>query len=152
LSAVEFPEIAARPFAVVQDAPADESGEEQHLAVVEVPPLADVVEWTPERAAAMVRAFGMGLHMFDPATNLPGGDDLWRATSTEAAEIGEPLSRILARYSPTRKLAGVVDEAEMGVAFVSYAKRNMRTRGRVVLAERDRGVSDFTTDADIVED
>ncbi len=150
MSVVEFPEIQAQPFTVDDEAPAGVVDEAPALAVVEVQ--ADLVEWTPERAAAMVRAFGMAAHMLDPATELAGGEDLWRATSTEAAQIGEPLARILARYSPTRKLAGVVDEAEMGVAFVDYAKRNMRTRGRVVLAAKERSVSDFTIDSDVVED
>lgn len=103
----------------------------------------DVVEWTPERAAALVRGFGLALHTFDPATALDGGEDLWRATSQEATEIGAPLARILARYEPARRLAGVVDEAELGAAFVSYTKRNLRERGRVVMVARDTQTEAF---------
>lgn len=128
---VEFPEVQGSPFrGEVADLP------EGTVDVLE-PAGLDLVEWTPERAASLVRGFGYALHTFDPATELPGGDDLWRATSSEAREIGAPLSRILARYEPARRLAGVVDEAELGAAFVSYAKRNMRDRGRVVLAAKE---------------
>ena len=104
---------------------------------LELAPAADLIEWTPERAAAIVRGLGYTLHTFDPAAHLEGGEELWRATEAEAREIGAPLSRILARYEPARRLAGVVDEAELGAAFVSYAKRNMRERGRVVMAAKE---------------
>jgi hypothetical protein len=137
VSAVEFPEIAGKPFTAAPDA-APDAGDARHLVAVVDAQVDDIVEWTPDRAAAMVRGFGLVLHTLDPATELDGGDDLWRATSIEASEIGEPLSRILKRYAPARRLAPVVDEAELGAAFVSYAKRNLRTRGRVVLAERER--------------
>jgi hypothetical protein len=128
---VEFPEIRASEFEPGTTPVAEPS------PTAEFAPQADLVEWTPDRAAALVRGFGYTLHTVDPAAHLPGGDELWRATEAEAREIGAPLSRILARYEPARRLAGVVDEAELGAAFVSYAKRNMRDRGRVVLAARD---------------
>lgn len=128
-AAVDFPEISGAKFEPGATPEADASP-----TLELAPPPADLIEWTPERAAALVRGFGYTLHTFDPATNLPGGDELWRATDSEAREIGAPLSRILARYEPARRLAGVVDEAELGAAFVSYTKRNMRERGRVVLA------------------
>jgi len=137
VSVVDFPEIEGHPFAAGEpdlDVEADPS-----VALVETTPpaTADLVEWTPERAASLVRAVGFALHTFDPATELDGGAALWRATAEEAEEIATPLSRILARYEPVKKLAGVVDEAELGAAFVSYAKRNMRERGRVVLAAKE---------------
>jgi hypothetical protein len=134
---VAFPEIDGDAFAGVSDEPADLVAE---FEAVPDEPAADLVEWTPERGAAIARGFGLALHTFDPAANLPGGDELWRATEQEAREIGAPLSRILARYSPTRRLAGVVDEAELGVAMVSYAKRNMRERGRVLSSAKDDGL------------
>lgn len=135
---VEFPEIKGRAWAAAGgDDVERHDGDEPHLQVVADEPVGDLIAWTPERAAALMRGFGLALHTLDPATELDGGADLWRATSTEATEIGAPLSRILARYEPARKLAGVVDEAELGAAFVSYAKRNMRDRGRVVLAAKD---------------
>lgn len=132
---VEFPEVASRPFGAAGE------DERQELELVEkattLEDRGDLVEWTPERAAALIRGFGLALHTLDPATELDGGEDLWRATSQEASEIGAPLSRILARYEPARRLAGVVDEAELGAAFVSYTKRNLKQRGRVVMAARD---------------
>lgn len=131
---VDFPEIQAAPF-TGDPGDVDEPGHGLVLTEPQEPPA--LVEWTPERAEALVRGLGYTLHTFDPATSLPGGDDLWRATATEAREIGAPLARILARYEPARRFAGVVDEAELGAAFVSYAKRNMRQRGRVVLAAGD---------------
>lgn len=143
MGAVEFPEIQALPFTE------HEPGTLTRVEYEETPELAgegDLVEWTPERAAGLVRGFGYVLHTVDPAASLPGGDELWRATAAEAEEIGAPLSRILARYAPARRFAGVVDEAELGAAFVGYAKRNMRERGRVVLAAKgddDEGGFDF---------
>lgn len=131
----EFPEIAGRPFRLEASVDVEAGEVEQLPAVVER--AGDLVEWTPDRAASVVRGFGMVLHTLDPVTELDGGADLWRATATEAQEIGEPLSRILARYEPARRLAGVVDEAELGAAFVGYAKRNLKMRGRVVLAARE---------------
>lgn len=128
--AVEFPEIHGSPF---EPGAEPEPGTAETALELEAAP-ADLIEWTPERAAALVRGFGYGLHTFDPASQLPGGDDLWRATESEAREIGAPLARILGRYEPARRMAGVVDELELGAAFVGYAKRNMRQRGSVVLA------------------
>lgn len=141
-----FPEVESRPFAAISaEAEVDVEHEHQEL-VPAVEHAGDLVEWTPERAAALVRGFGLALHTFDPAANLEGGDALWRATAQEAQEIGEPLSRILARYEPARRLAGVVDEAEMGAAFVSYAKRNMRDRGRLVMRAKAEGELGGETD------
>lgn len=145
MSVVEFPEIGGTPFEAAVDVDVELEAPAQ-LSVVDAGDVVDVVEWTPDRAAAMVRGFGLVLHTLDPATELAGGDALWRATSTEASEIGEPLSRILARYAPARKLAGVVDEAELGAAFVTYAKRNMKLRGRLVLESRDDRRDVFAVD------
>lgn len=138
MSVAEFPEIGGTAFAV--DAPGDVDQVDEAPALALVEPVGDLIEWTPERAAAVVRGFGLVLHTLDPATELPGGAELWRATSTEASEIGAPLARILARYEPAKRLAGVVDEAELGAAFVSYAKRNVKLRGRLALeAKQEQG-------------
>src|SRR5207249_1881263 len=55
-------------------------------------------EWTPERAAAVVKAGGYVLHTADGMTNVPGGERLWKATDEDAQAAGEPLARILNRY------------------------------------------------------
>lgn len=139
---VQFPEVVGSEFVPREQAAAtDELDVDVAAAELEVV-RGDVVEWTPERASALVRAVGFGLHTLDPAASLPDGEELWRATEQEAEEIGVPLARILARYEPARKLAGVVDEVELGAAFVSYAKRNMRQRGRLVLAAKAEAEGD----------
>ncbi len=64
------------------------------------------------------------------------------AVATEVAEavqaIGAPLARILNRYAPARRLAGVSDEAELGFAAAAYFRRNLAERGRLATAKRER--------------
>jgi hypothetical protein len=102
------------------------------------PPPAEPIEWTPERAAALVRGGGIVLHKADPLHHEPGGEDLWRATSEDADAIGAPLSRILNRYAPARELAGHADEAELALAVIGYTRDNLALRGRLVAQRRDR--------------
>lgn len=133
MSVLDFPEVSGRPF---EPAPSEEL--ESVASPASLPAqVEELVEWTPQRAAAVVRGLGYGLHALDPAAELPGGEQLWRATAQDAEDIGQPLARILARYAPARRLAGVVDEAELGAAFVGYAKRNMKLRGQLKIAARD---------------
>jgi hypothetical protein len=96
------------------------------------PPPPEPLEWTPERAAALVKGGGLLLHVADPLGHEPGGDELWRATEQDALDIGAPLARILNRYAPARRLAGVADEGELAFATLAYAKRNLVLRGRLV--------------------
>lgn len=96
------------------------------------------IEWTPERAGAIVRAGGFLLHSADPYGSEEGGEELWRATEADCDAIGAPLSRILNRYAPARRLAGVSDEAELAFGMLAYAKRNLSTRGRLVALKRER--------------
>jgi CubicO group peptidase (beta-lactamase class C family) len=104
----------------------------------EPPPPADVFEWTPERAGAVIKAGGFVLHTADSMSHEPGGETLWKATEQDALDAGAPLSRILNRYEPARRLAGVVDEAEFAAAMFSYAKRNLGQRGQLVRQKRQR--------------
>jgi hypothetical protein len=97
----------------------------------------ELIDWTPERAAAVVRALGFGLHMLDPVGHADGGDELWRWTKEDALEAGEPLARIMNRYAPMRRLAGFSDEAELAIVMTGYIRQNMAHRGRVVAAHRD---------------
>lgn len=103
-----------------------------------VPPAAEPIEWTPERAGAIVKAAGFVLHTADPLAQEPGAETLWKATEDDARDAGAPLARILNRYAPARQLAGVSDEAELAFAMLSYAKRNMAMRGQLVTAKRQR--------------
>lgn len=114
---------------------------EEHLA-----PPPDLYEWTPERAAAVLRAGGFLLHVADGLSRVkppehehdPRADcgcdacQLWRLTERDAIDAGAPLARILNRYEPARRLAGVVDEVEFGSAMLAYAKRNLTTRARLL--------------------
>lgn len=131
-----FPEIEGTRF--------DPDGGEEPAALAAVDAPADasdagleLVEWTPDRAAAIVRGLGFVLHSLDGAASLDGGEELWRATEQEAADIGAPLARLLARYEPSRRLAGHVDEAEGAAALWGYTKRNLALRGRLILADSD---------------
>ncbi len=97
----------------------------------------ELLEWTPERAEAIVRGGGFLLHTLDPlatADHGPDGAELWRATEQDARDMSAPLARILNRYAPARRLAGVSDEVELGLGFVAYAKRNLAARGRIAAA------------------
>lgn len=94
-------------------------------------PPPEPLEWTPERAGALVRGFGFVLHSADGLAHEPGGEELWRATMADAEAIGPPLARILNRYAPARRLAGVSDEAELAFGVVPYVKRNLQLRGRL---------------------
>lgn len=102
------------------------------------PPAPELIEWTPERAGAIVRAGGFMLHTADPLSNEPEGETLWRATESDVEAIASPLSRILNRYAPARRLAGVSDEAELAFGMLGYAKRNLADRGRALKAKRER--------------
>lgn len=108
-----------------------EAGEELDVAPT-------VVEWTPERAAAVMRGVGFMLHHADPIGAEPGGDELWRMTEADALAAGAPLSRILNRYDPARRLAGQADEAELAFAMLGYAKSQLSLRGRLVAEKRAR--------------
>lgn len=108
------------------------------------------LEWTPERAGALVRAGGFLLHTADGLTREPEGSDLWRATEADVDAIAPPLSRILNRYAPARRLAGVSDEAELALGLMAYARKNLADRGRVVSAKKHRdelAAEHATTDA-----
>jgi hypothetical protein len=99
---------------------------------------AEPIEWTPERAGALVKGAGFMLHAADPVAREPEAAELWRATEADVEAIGPPLSRILNRYAPARALAGVSDEAELAFGMLAYAKRNLATRGRAISAKRER--------------
>lgn len=102
------------------------------------PPPRELLDWTPERAGAVVRAGGYLLHTADSLSREPEGDNLWRATKADVAAIGPPLARILNRYEPARRLAGVADEGELAFAMIDYARRNLALRGRVASARKSR--------------
>jgi hypothetical protein len=127
----------------IEQPPPFEGGDERQRPTtpedLEYEPVApELIEWTPERAAAMVRAGGFLLHNADSASREPGGEEIWRATETDVAAIAPPLARILNRYAPARRLAGVSDEAELAFALSGYTRRNLATRGRVMRAKRER--------------
>lgn len=103
-----------------------------------VPPPPVLLEWTPERAGAIVRAGGYMLHAADGLSREPGGDDLWRATEADVNAMAPPLARILNRYAPARRLAGVADEGELAFAMIAYARHNLAERGRLASAKRRR--------------
>jgi hypothetical protein len=102
------------------------------------PEPAELLEWTPERAGAIVRAGGFVLHTADGMSREPEGGELWRATEADVDAIAPPLSRILNRYAPARRLAGVTDEFELAVGVMAYARENLAERGRIVTAKRKR--------------
>lgn len=102
------------------------------------PPAPELIEWTPERAGAIVRAGGFLLHNADSIAQEPEALELWRATEADVEAIGPPLARILNRYAPARRLAGVSDEAELAFGLMAYARRNLATRGRAVQAKKER--------------
>lgn len=101
------------------------------------PPAPQPVEWTPERAEGIVRGIGFLLHRADGLGSKPGGEDLWRATEQDAADAAPPLARILNRYEPARRLAGISDEAELGFVLAGYVKRNLALRGRLTAELRE---------------
>jgi hypothetical protein len=101
-------------------------------------PAPELVEWTPERAGNIVRGFGYLAHIADPVSSEPEAADLWKATQDDIEAIGPPLSRILNRYEPARRLAGVSDEAELAFGMIAYARSNLATRGRALTAKRQR--------------
>jgi hypothetical protein len=100
------------------------------------PPPPEPLEWSPERGGAIVRAGGFLLHTADGMAREPGGDELWRATEADVDAIAPPLARILNRYEPARRLAGVSDETELAIGLMGYARRNLAERGRLVTAKR----------------
>ncbi len=100
------------------------------------PPPAEPLEWTPERAEAIVRAGGFLLHTADGLSREPGGEELWRATEADLQAIAPPLARILNRYEPARRLAGVSDETELAIGLMGYTRRNLAERGRLITPRR----------------
>lgn len=98
-------------------------------------PLEDVsIEWTPDRAAALLRGIGYLGHIADPLHRAehPDADELWKWSQADAVAAGEPLSRILNRYAPLRRLAGVADETELAFTLTPYVLENLARRGRIV--------------------
>ena len=85
------------------------------------PAAPELIEWTPERAGNIIKAIGWALHQADGLSDPIDGDELgaelWKATEDDAIAIGTPLARILNRYQPARRLAGVSDEAEPRLRF-----------------------------------
>lgn len=131
----------------LEDAPAfapdDERPPTAHAADLEhddeyVPAAAEPIEWTTERAVALLRPTAALVHYADPLGREPGADDLWRLTEQDAHEIGEPLARILNRYSVTRSVAGLSDELALGIGLVGYGRRNLVLRGQLVAAKELR--------------
>jgi hypothetical protein len=98
---------------------------------------AEPIEWTPERASAVVRAGGYLLHTADGLTREPGGEELWRATEADLEAIAPPLARILNRYEPARRLAGLSDEGELAFGVAGYVRRNLAARGRILTAQKE---------------
>jgi hypothetical protein len=115
--------------------PADTSGVDDY-----VPPAPELLEWTPDRAGAIVRAGGFLLHTADPLARDPVAQelevDLWRATEDDVSAIAPPLARILNRYAPARRLAGVSDEMELAFGMIGYLRENLADRGRIVTTKR----------------
>lgn len=95
-----------------------------------------VIEWTPDRAAALLRGLGYVASKADPVNRLdhPDAGELWRWDAADALEAGEPLARILNRYGPLRQLAGVADEAEVAFTLAPYVLDNLARRGRILAA------------------
>jgi hypothetical protein len=116
-----------------QPAPADATVDDAY-----VPPSAEPIEWTPERCAFLVRGAGLVLHTADGLSREPEGAELWRATEDDIGMIAPPLSRIMNRYEPARRLAGVSDEAELAIGVLAYTRRQLVARGQVATAKRQR--------------
>lgn len=97
-----------------------------------------VIEWTPDRAAALLRGLGYCASKADPVNRLdhPDAGELWRWSEADAIQAGEPLARILNRYGPLRALAGVADEAELAFELTPYLLDNLARRGRIIAATR----------------
>ena len=110
--------------------PASAADLEAGEAEIEPPP---PPEWTPDRAAAVLRGLGFVLGNIDPLStaNPDDGYELWRWTEADALEAGAPLARILNRYSPSRRLAAVSDEAELAFAIGPYLRRNLVARAQL---------------------
>lgn len=102
------------------------------------PPAPELIDWTPERAASVIRAGGFLLHTADPLADEQGGEALWRATQGDIETMGPPLARILNRYATARRLAGLSDEGEFAIGMLDYAKRNLATRGRLRVQKKAR--------------
>ncbi|HEY2936761.1 MAG TPA: hypothetical protein VGJ25_09175 [Gaiellaceae bacterium] len=102
------------------------------------PEPAELIEWTAERAGFLFRGAGYLLHTADGLSREPEGDALWKATEDDIEAIGPPLARILNRYEPARRLAGVADEGELALGILAYTRRNLVERGRVATAKQQR--------------
>jgi len=123
--------------------PPDERPPTAHASDLEndeeyVPAAAEPIDWTPERVTALLRPSAALVHYADPLSREPGGDDLWRLTEQDAAEIADPLARILNRYSVTRTVAGLSDELALGIGLVGYGRRNLVLRGQLLAAKQVR--------------
>lgn len=125
-------------FVPDDDRPAVAHASDLETADDYVPPPPELLDWTPERLGPILRSSAALVHYADPLGREPGGDDLWRLTETDAAEIGEPLARILNRYSVTRTAAGLSDEVAVGIGLLGYGRRNLVLRGRLAEAKRAR--------------
>lgn len=118
-----------------QAQPADPGGVDDYIA-----PPPQILEWTPDRAGAIVRAGGFLLHTADPVARDQVAHeleiDLWRATEDDVSAIAPPLARILNRYEPARRLAGVSDEMELAFGMIGYLRENLADRGRILTTKR----------------
>jgi hypothetical protein len=132
-----------------RELPADTGDDLDYVA-----PPPQILEWTPERAGAIVRAGGFLLHTADPIARDEVAKelevDLWRATEDDVSAIAPPLARILNRYEPARRLAGVSDEMELAFGMIGYLRENMADRGRIVTAKRRREAEQTGEDGTIL--
>lgn len=118
----------------VADAARLEHGEE----LAPAPPVP--VEWTPERAAAVLRGGFFVARVVDPVARTDAGKlvELWRLDTQDALEAGAPLSRMMNRYAPVRTLAGFADEAELGLTLGPLIAEQIRRRGQAIAALEER--------------
>lgn len=98
------------------------------------------VEWTPERAAAVLRGGFFVARIADPVAREQEGKllELWRLDAADALEAGGPLSRMMNRYAPVRTLAGFADEAELGLTLGPLIAEQIRRRGQAIAAIEER--------------
>ena len=106
------------------------------------PPAPEPVEWTPERAAAILRGGFFLARFVDPVAREDEGKqlELWRLDKADALEAGGPLSRMMNRYTPVRTLAGLADEAELGLTLGPLLVEHVRRRGEALAAIENRVV------------
>lgn len=128
--------------------PADERPPVAHAADLEAddeyrPPPPEPVEWTAERAGAVLRGSFFLARVLDPvARELEGKAlELWVIPPEQAVEVGEPLARIMNRYAPVRTLAGFADEAELGLTMGPLLAEHLKRRGLAIKRIEDRLVA-----------